>query len=385
MLTTDDTPALVIIGTGLAGYNLAREWRKLDATTPLILISRDSGRRYSKPMLSTAFANAKNDQELCIADAGKMAEQLKANILTFTYVLPIDQDEQSIKLKDQTIPYRDLVLATGSSAINLPIENNAPDKTFCVNDLDQFALFHDAAKNAKHIAIIGGGLIGCEYANDLSFLGAQVTVIEQQPHLLANLVPSEISTELERVLAGVGVKSLLGQSIVKIDADGSGVKLFLDNGESIQADVVLSAVGVKANTQLASAAGLTTNRGIEVDQTLATSHPNIYALGDCASVCGHNLFYIMPLMQSARALAKTLSGTPTKVNYPVMPIGIKTTRLPISVVPPVVADYCWKIDVVDGGICALAYDGERLVGFALAGDNAVKQKLTLSKELTPLL
>jgi len=385
MLTTNDSPPLVIIGTGLAGYNLAREWRKLDDTTPLILISRDSGRSYSKPMLSTAFAKGKNDHDLCIADAGKMAEQLKASILTFTEVSAIKPESKTIELKDQTIAYRDLVLATGSSAIDLPIENNAPEKTFCVNDLDQFALFHDAAKNAERIAIIGGGLIGCEYANDLSFLGAEITVIEQQEHLLANLVPSEISIALDKTLANAGVNSRLGQSVRKIDANGSGVKLTLNTGESIVADIVLSAVGVKANTQLASQAGLATNKGIEVDQYLATSHDNIYALGDCASVCGHNLFYIMPLMQSARALAKTLAGTPIEVKYPVMPVGIKTTRLPISVVPPVATNYRWTMDINDDGICALAYDGERLVGFALAGDNAIKRKLALSKELTPLL
>ncbi len=102
---------LVIIGTGLAGYNLAREWRKLDSETPLLLITADDGRSYSKPMLSTGFSKDKDADGLAMAGAGAMADQLKARILTHTRVTGIDPGHRRIWIGEEEVQYRDLVLA----------------------------------------------------------------------------------------------------------------------------------------------------------------------------------------------------------------------------------------------------------------------------------
>lgn len=160
-MSSHDAP-LIIIGTGLAGYNLAREWRKYDQSTPLLMLTQDSGRSYSKPMLSTAFSKNKTAESLTMADAGKMAEQLKATIHTFVSVDAIDTEQRVIQFDGQQLNYRDLVIAAGSETINLPIENSAAEKTFAVNDLEQFSAFQLAAESAQRILIIGGGLIGCE-------------------------------------------------------------------------------------------------------------------------------------------------------------------------------------------------------------------------------
>ncbi len=372
---------LVIIGTGLAGYNLAREWRKLNPTTELIMITEDTGRSYSKPMLSTGFAKNKSDQDLAMADAGKMAMQLNATILTHQSVRAIDRKNKEVILDNQSIIYSQLVLATGSNAIELPIANSAVDRTFSVNNLEQYAAFREAALKAHHIVIIGGGLIGCEYANDLSHTEAKITLIELKDQLLQGLAPQEVSQYLSQELAKKNVDIHLNCSAQSITKGDTGVSVSLSTGKVLSADLILSAVGVKANVALAEEANLDVGQGIIVDRELRTSDPSIFALGDCATVNGFTLFYVMPLMQCVRALSKTLIGQPTQVAYPAMPVAIKTSCCPIVTNPPNEQDATWDVTQLNDGVRALARKNDQLVGFSLCGPTAIKEKAQLAKQL----
>ena len=128
------------------------------------------------------------------------------------------------------------------------------------------------------------------------------------------------------------------------------------------------------------------NRGIVTDEFLKTSAMDVYALGDCAEVAGHNLPFVMPIMQAARALAKTLSGAPTAVLYPAMPVLVKTPACPTVVCPPPPGvEGTWQETVNADGVRALFHDhAGKLRGFALVGA-AVKDKQTLAKDIPPLL
>ena len=116
---TENAP-LVIVGTGLAGYNLAKEFRKLDSARPLLLVSADDGRFYSKPLLSTGFAKGKEADELGMQDAAAMAAQLDAEVLTGTSVSAIDPAARTLTLDGREQPYSDLVLALGAEVRSLP-------------------------------------------------------------------------------------------------------------------------------------------------------------------------------------------------------------------------------------------------------------------------
>ncbi|WP_298633465.1 FAD-dependent oxidoreductase [uncultured Umboniibacter sp.] len=386
-MSNQDAP-LVIIGTGLAAYNLAREWRKRDSSTPLIMLTQDSGRSYSKPMLSTAFSKDKTAEGLTMADAGKMAEQLSATIHTFVSVDAIDTHKRVLSFDGTQLNYRDLVIAAGSETINLPIENTAQSKTFAVNDLEQFAEFQEAAKTAQRILIIGGGLIGCEYANDLLTTGAKISLVELQPTLLSNLCHEAIGNALVSQFTEEGIDLHLSTAVTAIREDKDGVVATLNNGTELAADIVLSAVGVRARTQLARQSGLACERGIQVDRELRSSVKHVYALGDCAEVDGHLLYYVMPLMQCVRALAQTLSGTPTAVSYPAMPVTIKTSRFPIVTNPPDTTPETpvhWQVEHVEGGVKALAYNvSGALIGFSLGG-SSISEKASLAKSLPKVM
>ncbi|MDF2446777.1 MAG: pyridine nucleotide-disulfide oxidoreductase [Moraxellaceae bacterium] len=380
---------LVIVGTGLAGYNLAKEFRKLDSERPLLIITQDDGRNYSKPMLSTGFTKNKTADELAMNGVEQMREQLKADIRTGVAVNAIDRVAKTIQVEGEIIPYGDLVLALGADVFRPPLGGDGIERVYSVNDLQDYARFRDVVAGKKKAVIIGGGLIGCEFANDLSNGGFSVDVVEPVGRVLPSLLPERASDAVANGLASLGVKFHFGHSVKGVWEDGAGVSVELSNGERIAGDVVLSAIGLRPRTQLALVSGLKVERGIVVDRFLRTSDANIYALGDAAEVDGKVLLYVLPLMAAARALAKTLAGEPTPVQYPAMPVQVKTPVCPV-VVSPVVPGTPgnWEIDASGNDVKAVFKSPEgQTLGFALTGAHAGSGplKMELTKQLPPLL
>jgi rubredoxin-NAD+ reductase len=148
----------------------------------------------------------------------------------------------------------------------------------------------------------------------------------------------------------------------------------------------LSAIGMRPRIGLARQSHIAVNRGITVNRYLETSAPDVYAFGDCAEVEGHVLYYVLPLMACARALAKTLSGEATPVAYGPMPVGVKVTVCPIQVSPPARgAAGEWHEEVDGDNVRSLFRSPEgNLLGFALTGKCA-EEKMKLAKELPPIL
>jgi rubredoxin-NAD+ reductase len=381
---------VIILGTGLAGYGLAKEFRKHDADTPLILITSDDGRSYSKPMLSTGYTKDHTANDLAQLDAGNMARMLKASVWTMTKVNEIDTAAQLIKVGDSqtSIHYGKLVLAVGAEVIRPPIEGDGLEMVYSVNDLLDYDDFRIAVKknNVKKVCIIGGGLIGCEFTNDLLNGGFEVEAVDPLAYCLPTLLPETAGKAVQAALEEKGAKFHFGPLVTAVNKAEQGVVVSLNNGETIAADMVVSAVGVRPRTGLAQASGIETNRGVVTDRLLQTSAPNVYAMGDCAEVNGHVLVYVAPLMAAARALGQTLAGVPTEVSYPAMPVTIKTPVCPVVVAPPAHgAEGDWTIEADGGNIKALFRDGSgNLLGFALTGD-ATREKMALQKELPAIM
>ena len=381
---------VVIIGTGLAGYGLAKEFRKHDHDTPLILITSDDGRSYSKPMLSTGYTKDMSTNDLAQMDAGSMGRMLKASVWTMTKVSGIDTANQLIKVGDAetAVHYSKLVLALGADVIRPPIEGDALDKVYSVNDLLDYDDFRTAMKknDVKKVCLIGGGLIGCEYTNDLINGGFETETVDPLAYCLPTLLPEPAGRAVQTALEEKGAKFHFGPLVTAVNNAENGVIVSLNNGETISADLVVSAVGVRPQVGLAQASGIDTNRGIVTNRLLETSAANVYAMGDCAEVNGHVLVYVAPLMAQARALAKTLSGEPTEVSYPAMPVTIKVPACPVSVAPPAQgAEGEWTFEVDGCNVKAEFRDASgALLGFALTGE-ATKQKMALQKELPAIM
>jgi len=377
---------VVIIGTGLAGYNLAREFRKLDSQTPLLLITADDGRSYSKPLLSTGFAANKDADSLGMATAGAMAEQLNAEIRTHTRVTRLDPAHRRVWIGNEPVPYRDLVLAWGAQTIRVPVEGDAADAVYPINDLHDYGRFRAAAAGKCRVLILGAGLIGCEFANDLLQGGHEVDLVAPSEQVMPGLLPLQAAEAVKRGLEGIGARFHLGATLERLQRSTDGLQATLSDGSQRACDLVVSAVGLRPRTELAAEAGLEVKRGIVVDRLLKTSAEHVYALGDCAEVEGLSLLYVMPLMAGARALAKTLFGNPTFVSYGPMPVTVKTPACPVVVSMPAAGSAgSWSVEARDNDVKAL-YLGAcgELLGYALTGA-AVQERLALNKQLPPVL
>jgi len=378
---------ILILGTGLAGYTLARELRKLDSAVALTLVTRDEGSFYSKPVLSNALAQKKEPNQIALSSAADMARQLNARVQTHITVRAIDIAARMVATEQgASFPYDQLVLALGADPIRVPLEGDAANEVLSVNDLEDYARFRRALHNRQHVILLGAGLIGCEFANDLRAAGREVDVIDPAPQPLGRLLPPLAAAFLRTALEQAGVRFHFGTTAASVARADDGLTVSLANGVQLSGDVVLSAIGLKPRIVLAQAAGLQTARGIVTDRMLATSTPGVSALGDCAEVMGLNLPFVMPIMQQARALAKSLAGTPTPVQYPAMPVVVKTPACPTVVCPPPPGtDGQWEEQASADGVRALFRDAAgALRGFALVG-SASADKQALTKEIPPLL
>jgi rubredoxin-NAD+ reductase len=357
---------ITIIGAGLAGWTTVREFRKLDTTTPVVVVTTDNGDFYAKPSLSNAFAQKRTPEQLVSTPAAKMAETLGVTLLAHTQATQIDTAAKTVQVLTNgvasTVPYSQLVLATGAQPIRAPVQGNATERIKVVNSLADFAAFYKALGAgavantvaggapssatgigvgmgaAKTVVLVGAGLIGCEFANDLLQAGHQVHIVDPSPRPLAALLPEAAGVALQNALHALGAHWHLGRTVQAVDsAAGATLAVTLSDGSLVPADAVLSAIGLRADTALAAAAGLACERGIVVDAYLQTSAQHVYALGDCAqyAVAGQRtLPYVMPIMNAARALAAGLAGQPTALAFPLMPVTIKTPARPIVVAAP---------------------------------------------------
>lgn len=380
--------SITIIGTGLAGYNLAKEIRKLDKELPLNIITADGGESYSKPMLSNALSKGKTTQQLVMGNADKMESQLNAKIHTRTVVKTIDAKKRILETDSGTFDYDKLVLAVGASQNKLPIAGNAADRLLSINNLDQYEKFQQQLETANKVLIIGAGLIGCEFANDLVAIDKHVTVIGSSDIPLDRLLLPEIGEQLKVALQKEGVNWRLGVKVTAIDTSNESeyYQVSLSDGSTVDADLVISATGLLPNVALAEQAKLAINKGILVDQYLETSVDGIYALGDCIEINGMVLAYVLPIMNCARALAKTLTGDKTKVSYPAMPVVVKTPCYPMVIsLPPRNAEGQWQLENDASGIKALfTGSDDQLKGFILT-DQKLSEKQSLTRQLPAIL
>lgn len=384
---------IIIIGAGMAGYTAARELRKLDKTVPLTIVTADDGGFYSKPMLSNAYAQNKLPTQLVTQTATQLAAQLDATIMTGTRVERLDTAGRKLVTDKGELDYDKLVFAVGAHPIRLPLEGDAADQAMSVNHVEDYVRFRqqldatEAGRRAR-VTILGAGLIGCEFADDLAGGGHAVTLIDPNPLPLAALAAPALSEGLQASLTERGVDLRLGTTASRVERGDGGLNLTLANGATVQTDILLSAVGLRPSTTLAATSGLTVNRGIVVDSYGRSSAPDVYALGDCAEYTEADgatriMPYIAPLMNAARAIARTLTGTPTAIDLKPSAVIVKTPCYPLALVPPPqksVAQGSWATARDDKRTICRFYDADGLMaGFGMSHHDAAGRQALMAE------
>lgn len=385
-----DQAPLVIVGSGLAGYSVVKEVRKYNTEIPILVITADGGEAYSKPMLSNAFARHHQPDDMIQKTADQMANELDIEIRTHCKVNAIDREQQAVEIEDVDssvcVDYDRLVLALGADPRVFPAPGSERVGITTVNDLDDYRRWRSKIGNSGRVLLIGAGLIGCEFANDLIVAGFDVFMVDPAPWPLGRLLPKQVGEALLSALNEQGCTAYMGRTVSSYKQFDEGFIAVLDDETEVSFDFALSAVGLSPRTDLAKAAGLEVDAGIQIDRLMQTSDPNIYALGDCAQPEVGPLPFIAPLLAQARSLGATLCGKPTYLELPALPVVVKTPAFPLVVCPPPAnTDGAWQVDSDNKGSIALYKDADgNELGFVLAGDRTAEQQ-QLAKSMPPLL
>ncbi|GAB3457131.1 rubredoxin-NAD(+) reductase AlkT [Massilia terrae] len=332
---------VIIIGAGMAAYSLAREFRKLDQATPLMLVAGGAAHAYAKPALSNALALGKEPHALVQAGPEQMADTLDMTVLANTWVTAIDHEAREIDTAQGRFTYSQLVLALGADPVRLPLAGDGAADVMSVNDLHDYTLLRErlaAAGAAARVAIIGAGLIGCEFADDLAGAGYRVTLVDPGSLPLSALAAPVLGEALVQAWSARPVTLRLGTTVDSVARDGDAYELTLADGTLVQADLVVSAVGLRPSVSLAMQAGLEVARGIRIDDFGKTSADDIYALGDCAEYSVGDgsavMPFVAPMLVAARAIAATLAGTPTPIVLKQEAVIVKTPSCKLALLPP---------------------------------------------------
>jgi 3-phenylpropionate/trans-cinnamate dioxygenase ferredoxin reductase subunit len=275
---------IVIIGAGQAGSSLAIKLRALGYQGTVTLIGEEPYAPYQRPPLSKTYLLGEMALERLYLRPEEVYRDQNIELRLGTQVTAIDPVAQVISLGAETLSYDQLALTTGSTPRLLPEAIGGRLKNvFAVRGLADVDAMRPAFERGGHVLIIGGGYIGLEAAAVAAKRGLKVTLVEMADRILQRVACAQTSDYFRALHQSHGVTLLEGVGLSSLTGTDHVTAAILSNGTTLDIDFALVGVGIQPNTQLADAAGLTLNNGIETNALGQTSQSKIWAAGDCAS------------------------------------------------------------------------------------------------------
>jgi nitrite reductase (NADH) large subunit len=317
---------LVIVGNGMAAARLCEELtQRALGRHAVAVIGAEPQLAYNRILLSSVLAG-----DVPVGDTLlKPASWWRDRGVTLCYgaaATAVDIATRKVALADgKTLPFAKLVFATGSRAIRLPIKGSELRGVLSFREIKDVALISQAACRDRRVVVIGGGLLGIEAAYGLAKAGAKVTLVHLVDRLMERQLDARAAALLKRAVEAKGIDVLLQAATARIVGDARVEAVELKDGRCIAADMVVVAVGIKPNAEIAAAAGLAVNRGIIVDDHLATNLGDIFAIGECAEHRGVCYGLVEPANEQARVLAERLAGRDSRYRG-----SINATNLKVS-------------------------------------------------------
>ncbi|MFE3256542.1 NAD(P)/FAD-dependent oxidoreductase [Nocardia sp. NPDC059091] len=278
------TSRFVIAGGGLAAAKLAEALRANDFDGSVTLVSAEDHLPYERPPLSKEHLLGKQALSDFTVDPAQWYRDHHIEMMPGTTVTALDRSTKTIALPDgTTLPYDKLALATGSRPRLLRLPGADAEGVHVLRTIEESDALLAMFDSARRLAVIGGGWIGLEVTAAARAAGVEVTVLEAESVPLQAALGAEMGAVFAELHRAHGVDLRLGVKVGEITtADGRATGVRLDDGTHIEADAVLVAVGARPNIELAADAGLAVGGGVLVDESLATSDPDIVAVGDIA-------------------------------------------------------------------------------------------------------
>jgi nitrite reductase (NADH) large subunit len=367
---------LVCIGNGMAGV---RTLEDLIAVAPdlydITVFGAEPHPNYNRILLSPVLSGEQTLQDIVINDYD-WYEKHGIRLHAGKTITRIDRKRRVVEASDgTTADYDRLLLATGSNPFMLPIPGGKLPGVITYRDISDTNQMIEAARPGTRAVIIGGGLLGLEAANGLKARGMDVTVIHLCDWLMERQLDQTAAKLLQTALESRGLKFLLPRKTQEIVAGESGraCAVRLEDGTVLPADIVVMAVGIRPNTELAEKAGLHCNRGVVVSDTLQTYDPRIYAVGECVNHRGIAYGLVAPLFEMAKVCANHLAllgigryeGSVTSTKLKVTGIDVFSAG---DFVGGDGTEHITLADPVGGVYKKLVLKGDKLVGGVLYGD-----------------
>lgn len=284
--------SILIVGAGQAAAVAAAALRDHGYAGRITVVGNEAHAPYERPPLSKSVLAAVDTPEPAIAiKAPDFFASQQVDLRLGTEVTAIDPHTRQAVLADGTrLGYDRCLLATGGAARTLPAFPASSPAVHYLRTLDDARALRTRFHQGQRIAVVGGGFLGLEIASTARSLGVDVSIVETAPRVLARVVPPVFSTWIQERIAQSGATLYTGQAIADVQLPGTTAglpaRLGLADGTQLEAALVVVAIGLAPNTQLASSAGLqidVSNGGIAVDAQCRSSDPYIYAAGDCTS------------------------------------------------------------------------------------------------------
>ncbi|MEZ0066580.1 assimilatory nitrate reductase electron transfer subunit [Streptacidiphilus sp. MAP12-20] len=304
---------IAVVGAGMAAARFAERYRALGGTARVTLYGAEPRAPYNRVLLADVLTG-RYDAEAIALQVGD------AELRPGSEAVGLDVGARTLTLADGSIEaWDELVLATGANPVLPPIRGlrrpdggGLRDRVHALRTLADCARLAEDATQAKRAVVVGGGVLGVSVARALAALGVSVEIVHQGPHLIERQLDAQASAALRGGLRALGVEVYLGNRARALTATGA---VELANGYRLDTDLTVLACGVRPRTALAHAAGLAVDVGVVIDDTLATSAAQVYAIGDCTQHRGTVHGLSGPAWDQADVLAARLSGADPDARY----------------------------------------------------------------------
>src|SRR5262245_52750390 len=299
---------LVVIGNGMAGVACVEQILKYRHDFQITIVGDETHVNYNRILLSSVLAGEKSADDIVLNDI----DWYRANGIEPRLGLRISEIDSASNVVRGTdgsvIPFDKLILAMGSSALVPPVSSVDKENVHVFRTLNDTRALLEKARPGRKAVVIGGGLLGLEAARGLQVQGCDVTVV----HLAATLMERQLDATggayLARKMETLGVRVLTGRQTQAVLGNGHVQGLRFVCGEEVEAELVVIAAGIRPNAELGRKAGLTVNRGVVVNDHMETSHPGIFAVGECTEHRGQVFGLVAPLLEQGKVLAATITG-----------------------------------------------------------------------------
>ena len=366
---------LVIIGNGMAAARLVDELARTSLGRYAIAVIGDEPRlAYNRVLLSSVLAGEATSQEIEL----KPAAWWRDRGVTLKYgarATSVDLVAREVTTSaGKRVGFSKLVFATGSSALRLPVPGGDLAGVHVFRDSHDVDRLIELAEQKKHVVVVGGGLLGLEAAYGLAKAGADVTLIHLMDRLMERQLDGPAAELLKTLVERKGVKILLNANTARIHGAPSVQRVELADGRMLDADAVIFTAGIRPNTALAKDAGISVNRGIVVDDAMATASDGVFALGECAEHRGTCYGLVEPAYEQAKVLARHLAGGQAAYSGSILSTNLKVSGVSVFSAGDFMAaegsETLLLSDIRRGTYKKLVIAGGELTGAVLVGDTS---------------